>query len=251
MPQQVTAGNFNANNEVLSPPNAQNTAVGETPYKPLEFNWANTKEDFQKPQFQYLANIVFENYTMHLAMQKQSTMERENFMHFLSLLYSDVAKNEETKVMTKTTMKKEPGTETPQQDPQVHSNVAKNEETKVTTETQVKIEPGTETPQQDAQVHMTDMQALPHIPVTRASLEEKYHEHRAELVRLVSTVLYLTELYAVAQTRGGAQVSQYRRTLTAQSHTMLVRRLARELQETEMGFLAWLGEQTTPQGAFV
>ena len=110
----------------------------------------------------------------------------------------------------------------------------------------VNLKAGTHASSSRVLVGTTERVDEPEQHPTVLSRDDKYREKKEELQRLVSTVLYLTEMYGVAQTRGGAQVSQYRRTLTAQSHTLLVQRLARELQQTEAGFWAWLDRGTTP-----
>jgi hypothetical protein len=110
----------------------------------------------------------------------------------------------------------------------------------------VNLKAGTHASSLRGLVGITERVDEPEQDPTVLSRDDKYREKKEELQGLVSTVLYLTEMYGVAQTRGGAQVSQYRRTLTAQSHTLLVQRLARELQQTEAGFWAWLDRRTTP-----
>ena len=266
----------------------------------LDFNWARTQDDLESTQYQYLANTVFENYSMHLEARRQSSMERAQFLRHLRLLYPNMstdAGGQYTFAGSGPERDADERKQVKQQSPSSHgSNLGQRD----TFEPGVAVKPE---PEGDADESKEVKQPSPsshgsnlgqrdtfepvvavqpelggehsetgffssahpvHAPSLRASVQatesvdrfepeatvpsrdDKYREKKEELQRLVSTVLYLTEMYGVAQTRGGAQVSQYRRTLTAQSHTLLVQRLARELQQTEAGFWAWLDSTTTP-----
>ena len=57
----------------------------------LDFNWARTQDDLESTQYQYLANTVFENYSMHLEARRQSSMERAQFLRHLRLLYPNMS----------------------------------------------------------------------------------------------------------------------------------------------------------------
>ena len=307
----------------------QDTAAWYRPHV-LDFNWAHTQAELQTTQYQYLANTVFENYSMHLEARRQSSMDRAQFLTCLRLLYTNMSADAEElhtfpgsgpgqdghnsksvkqqspssqgsyQALDDTSelgnaVKLQEGAEElhtlpgsgPGQDGH-NSNAAKQQSPSSQGSYQalydtsehgvgVKLEEGVEQYVEmgtfsmpnaalDPTAHHMDvnLKAGTHASSSRVlvgikervdepeqhptvlSRDDKYREKKEELQRLVSTVLYLTEMYGVAQTRGGAQVSQYRRTLTAQSHTLLVQRLARELQQTEAGFWAWLDRGTTP-----
>jgi|SaaInlV_125m_DNA_1040241.scaffolds.fasta_scaffold37620_2 hypothetical protein len=307
----------------------QDTAAWHLPYV-LDFNWASTRDEFQTMQYQYLANTVFENYSMHLEARRQSSMDRAQFLTCLRLLYTNMSADAEelhtlpgsgpgedgdnSKPLKQesswsegsnqalhhtsehgvgvklqqgaeelhTLLGSAPGPDgdnskpANQQSPSsqgsyqalpdmseqaVGVKLEKGVEQYVETGTfsmpnaaldptphdmHVNLKAGTHASSLRVLVGITGRADEPEQDPTVLSRDDKYREKKEELQRLVSTVLYLTEIYGVAQTRGGAQVSQYRRTLTAQSHTLLVQRLARELQQTEAGFWAWLHHGTTP-----
>ena len=363
----------------------QHQGTQDTPawYQPhvLDFNWARTQDELETTQYRYLANTVFENYSMHLEARRESSMHRTQFLTCLWLLYTDMSADaEEVHELlgsgpgqdghkSKPAKQQSPssqgsyqaphetsehgvGVTLPQGASELHTlrgsapgqdgNYSKplkqespssqgshpalhhTSEHSVAVKLEhgaselhtlrgsapgqdgnyskplkqespwsqgshpalhhtsehsvaVKLEEGPEqyfetgtfsmpnaalhpTPQHmhvnlRAGTYASSSAVLVGTPArvdepeqdpTVMSQDDKYREKREELQRLVSTVLYLTEMYGVAQTRGGAQVSQYRRTLTAQSHTLLVQRLARELQQTEAGFWAWLDRRRTP-----
>ena len=312
----------------------QHQGTQDTPawYQPhvLDFNWARTQDELETTQYRYLANTVFENYSMHLEARRESSMHRTQFLTCLWLLYTDMSADaEEVHELlgsgpgqdghkSKPAKQQSPssqgsyqaphetsehgvGVTLPQGASELHTlrgsapgqdgNYSKPLKQESpwsqgshpalhhTSEhsVAVKLEEGPEqyfetgtfsmpnaalhpTPQHmhvnlRAGTYASSSAVLVGTPArvdepeqdpTVMSQDDKYREKREELQRLVSTVLYLTEMYGVAQTRGGAQVSQYRRTLTAQSHTLLVQRLARELQQTEAGFWAWLDRRRTP-----
>lgn len=245
----------------------------------LDFNWARTQGDFRGTQYQYLANTVYENYSMHLTAHRQSSMDRARFLTCLRLLYTEVpprAANPDTITGTVPgqggdggeSMKTQENTsptsgEEPQNTEQENVEIKHESGKKMEYDSgEFSVSHPTNLPipypiagKLETNVHQSGLGALVNIDdapgqtqtsATLMSRDDKYRKRREELQCLVSTVLYLTEMYGVAQTRGGAQVSQYRRTLTAQSHTMLVQRLARELQATEAGFWAWLHDENTP-----
>ena len=309
---RTESGKFatNTNSEQTKPENGDDDS--STPFI-LTANWADSQDDFDKPQYQYLTNTVYENYSMYLMSHGQASMGAKQFRECLRLLYTaqlgDAAPEREAGVGT-TKIKKERGSlesrgdsmsqdiDTPAASdtasnrnayssnietkrvrfaqpegnsiPNVQSEMktsmpqdigtpaaAATESNQNAYNSNMKIEKETENSENgDSTLNMNSnaSSALPdavvagqptHPAPATTSRETMYREQSAELKHLVSTLLYLTEMYGVAQTRGGAQVSQYRRTLTAQSHTILVQRLARRLQETEMGFWAWLARFNT------
>jgi hypothetical protein len=233
-------------------------AAAEALLNVLPFNWVSSQEEFDSMQYQYLANAVFQNYSMHLAALRQPGMDRAQFLQCLRLLYTVRAQTLTRPLLQQTNAN-------PANDPQTASanrpatGVGSQETTNSQANTNatahgdgrlqsaVTVKPDTDQGEPSSVVGGSTIdKASPSAPIrTATTREDKYQKQHDALQRLVSTVLYLTEMYAVAQTRGGAQVSQYRRTLTAQSHTMLVQRLARELHETEAGFWAWLARPST------
>ena len=206
-----------------------------------DFNWASTTGDFDTIQYQYLTSAVFENYSMHLRSRRQPGMCKEDFVRYVRLLYQNVP------LQTGNALRVPDTTLGP--DDEGSTSMKHKPDTSDVHAQWIKQEPDTSDVHAQSTNVLSDFAspAGPTPPAPGATTRENaYREQREELKRLVSTVLYLTEMYNVAQTRGGAQVSQYRRTLTAQSHTMLVQRLARKLQQTEAGFWAWLHARATP-----
>lgn len=236
----TTSGVFptNPNHTPNEPPNAVHDT---TPPFVLEFNWVSAKEDFDKPQYEYLTNTVFENYSMHLLSRRQSGVDREHFGKCMRLLYTQMP---------------EEVTDTPgASDTASSTSYDTSDSMSVTSESSLNANndlhfrgslANTSTQQElvkKSNLHLNPTQVLADLENTEypaTNRESTYRQQQTELQLLVSSLLYLTEMYGVAQTRGGAQVSQYRRTLTAQSHAMLVERLSRMLQHTEAGFWAWL-----------
>lgn len=212
-----------------------------------ETNWVQFRQQLNNTEYAYLLETVYDE----LRMQYVDFMEREDFWHRVELLYDDVESGDDTASTTtsvtvpstvsvgnKRSNGNSDGRDTvhkvlkTEEESEKHYESRKNESNPMSSEYEhgETAAPGSGSPPWSPSGETASGSDSP---------EHKFETTRGSLKRLFSALLYLTEVNNVAHTRGGAQVSQYRRTLAFQSRDILLELVSVNMRKNSE-FWEWL-----------